>query len=62
MVTDPIQGLPAEVQWSQGYVSTPLGMVIATVHVKGESVFASVPAWSVAAVVTEGDGLSEGHV
>ena len=62
VVADAVGGLRAQVQRGEGDVGAPLGVVIATVHIRAEGVLAGVSAGPVSTVVPERDGLGERHV
>ena len=62
VVGDPVQGLGAQVERSEGDRRSPWGVVEPPRYVRVECVLARMPARPVAAVVAEGDGFSQGHV
>ena len=62
VVGDAVDGLGAQVQGGEGDEGPPRRVVEPARHVGIERVLAGVAAGPVPAVVTEGDGLGEGHV
>lgn len=62
VIAHTVERLTTEVQRGQRDVGTPRGVVETTLEVGVESVFAGVPAGTVTAVVSQGDGVGQGDV
>jgi len=62
VVSDAVEGLGAEVEWSQGDISTPDRMVEPALDIRGERILGGVAPGPVTTVVSECDRFSERHV
>ena len=59
MIAHTVEGLAAEVEWCEHNVCSPHGMVESVRQIRCEGILTGVAPRAVAAVVAEGDGLSE---
>jgi hypothetical protein len=62
VIANAVKCLRAEVERRQRNVSSPHGVVVATIYIRREGIFAGMPAWSVATVVAKCDGFGEGDI